>query len=159
MKKSDFFSRILPVLMLFMTIAINAFGAKPAKQQYYEIKIYRISDKGQEGRVDAYLKEAYLPALHRAGIPVVGVFKPVEADTAFGKLVYVFIPYKTIGQFMQLADKLELNYKTVRHHLKMLTENNIITSTGKNKYGELYFLSNKMEENYHTFQNIWKELK
>ena len=107
MKKSDFFSRILPVLMLFMTIAINAFGAKPAKQQYYEIKIYRISDKGQEGRVDAYLKEAYLPALHRAGIPVVGVFKPVEADTAFGKLVYVFIPYKTIGQFMQLADKLE----------------------------------------------------
>jgi len=94
MKKSDFFSRILPVLMLFMTIAINAFGAKPAKQQYYEIKIYRISDKGQEGRVDAYLKEAYLPALHRAGIPVVGVFKPVEADTAFGKLVYVFIPYR-----------------------------------------------------------------
>ena len=59
----------------------------------------------------------------------------------------------------QLADKLELNYKTVRHHLKMLTENNIITSTGKNKYGELYFLSSKMEENYHTFQNIWKELK
>ena len=107
MKKSDFFSRILPVLMLFMTIAINAFGAKPAKQQYYEIKIYRISDKAQEGRVDAYLKEAYLPALHRNGIPVVGVFKPVEADTAFGKLIYVFIPYKTIDQYMQLADKLD----------------------------------------------------
>src|ERR1035437_4758395 len=107
MKKSNFFYRILPALLLFMTIAISAPGAGPEKQQYYEIKIYRIADKTQEGRVDTYLKEAYLPALHRAGIPIVGVFKPVEADTAFGKLVYVFIPYKTIDQFMQLADKLE----------------------------------------------------
>ena len=51
----------------------------------------------------------------------------------------------------QLAEKLDLNYKTVRHHLK-------ITSTGKNKYGELYFLSTKMEENYDIFREIWKEL-
>ena len=53
--------------------------------------------------MDAYLKDAYLPALHRAGIPVVGVFKPVEADTAFGKLVYVFIPFKTVDQFIQAS--------------------------------------------------------
>src|SRR5665647_2979798 len=98
MKKSNFFYRILPVLMLLMTFAISALGSGPAKQQYYEIKIYHITDKTQEGKVDAYLKEAYLPALHRAGIPIVGVFKPVEADTAFGKLVYVFIPFKTIEQ-------------------------------------------------------------
>jgi hypothetical protein len=107
MEKSNLFTRILPVLILFMIVTINASGAGQAKQQYYEIKIYRISDKTQEGRVDAYLKEAYLPALHRAGIPVVGVFKPFEADTAFGKFIYVFIPYKTVDQFMQLADKLE----------------------------------------------------
>ena len=31
----------------------------------------------------------------------------------------------------QLADRLELNYKTVRYHLKKLTENNIITSRTK----------------------------
>ncbi len=106
MKKSNLFYRILPVLMLLMTFAISALGAGPAKQQYYEIKIYHVTDKTQEGKVDAYLKEAYLPALHRAGIPIVGVFKPVEADTAFGKLIYVLIPLKTIDQFMQLADQL-----------------------------------------------------
>ena len=56
--------------------------------------------------IDSYLKDAYLPALHRAGIPVVGVFKPVEADTAFGKLVYVFIPFTTVEQFAKLPDQL-----------------------------------------------------
>jgi predicted ArsR family transcriptional regulator len=59
----------------------------------------------------------------------------------------------------QLSETLNLNYKTVRHHIKVLEENNVITSTGKNKYGEMYFLTDKMEENYDTFQEIWGELK
>lgn len=58
----------------------------------------------------------------------------------------------------QLSEKLDLNYKTVRHHLKILNENNMITSTGKNKYGELYFLSKEMEDNYEIFRDLWKEL-
>ena len=107
MKKSNLFYRLMPILILLMTVAISALGAGPTKQQYYEIKIYHITDKTQEGKVDIYLKEAYLPALHRAGIPIVGVFKPVEADTAFGKIIYVFIPFKTVDQFMQLAEQLQ----------------------------------------------------
>jgi DNA-binding transcriptional ArsR family regulator len=59
----------------------------------------------------------------------------------------------------QLAEKLGLNYKTVRHHLKILEENKMITSTGKNKYGELYFLSTEMEDNYEIFKDLWQELK
>ena len=59
----------------------------------------------------------------------------------------------------QLSEVLNLNYKTVRHHIKVLAENNVITSPGKRKYGEMYFLTDKMEENFDTFQEIWKELK
>lgn len=58
----------------------------------------------------------------------------------------------------QLAEELDLNYKTVRHHLKVLDENNVITSSGK-KYGELYFLSDKMTNNYDVFNEIWDKLK
>ena len=58
----------------------------------------------------------------------------------------------------QLAEKLDLNYKTIRHYLKVLEENDVITSSGKHKYGELYFLSHKMEENYDIFHEIWREL-
>jgi len=97
----------LVLMLAIMGISFGKSTAAPAKQQYFEIKIYRLSDKTQESRVDAYLKDAYLPALHRAGIAKVAVFKPmIEKDTAFGKLVYVFIPYKSIDQFLQLADVL-----------------------------------------------------
>ena len=106
MKKSKILTTTLPALLLFMSVVFNSFGAPKAKQMYYEVKIYRISGPAQEALMDAYLKDAYLPALHRAGIPTVGVFKPIEADTAFGKLVYVFIPFKTMEQYAQLADKL-----------------------------------------------------
>lgn len=59
----------------------------------------------------------------------------------------------------QLAEKLDLNYKTVRHHLNVLNENNVITSSGKQKYGELYFLSEKMMDNYDVFSEIWEQIK
>jgi hypothetical protein len=106
MKKANFIYRIMAVTLLLLSVAFNVIGKDSAKQQYYEIKVYRISDKTQEAKVDGFLKDAYLPALHRAGIPVVGVFKPVEADTAFGKLIYVLIPFKTVDQFMQLPGQL-----------------------------------------------------
>jgi len=109
MKKSKIFNRTLPALLflLFISVAFKSFEAAPAKQEYFEIKIYRVSQKSQEDRLDAYLKDAYLPALHRAGISKVGVFKPIETDTAYGKLIYVFIPFKTIDQFIQLAELLQ----------------------------------------------------
>lgn len=106
MKKQNFIHKILAVTLMLISVVYSGFGKATPKQQYYEIKIYRIADKTQEGKVDTYLKDAYLPALHRAGIPVVGVFKPVEADTTFGKLVYVLIPFNTVEQFMQLPDQL-----------------------------------------------------
>lgn len=56
----------------------------------------------------------------------------------------------------QLAEKLELDYKTVRHHIDVLENNNMVISTGK-KYGALYFLSDKLEENYDSFLKISEE--
>jgi hypothetical protein len=69
---------------------------------YYEIKIYRINSSAQADVTDKYLKDAFIPAMHRAGIAKVGVFKPVETDTAYGKLIYVFIPYKNYDQYFSL---------------------------------------------------------
>ena len=57
----------------------------------------------------------------------------------------------------QLAEKLDLDYKTVRHHIKVMEDNQIITSTGE-KYGTMYFLSPQMDENYKLFEDIWNKL-
>jgi len=57
----------------------------------------------------------------------------------------------------QLAELLDLDYKTIKHHLKVLEENNVITSGGK-QYGAVYFLSNNMEHNYDVFIDIWEQI-
>jgi len=62
----------------------------------------------------------------------------------------------------QLANLLEMDYRTIRHHLKVLEKNRIITSAG-DRYGLTYFLSPEMEENYALFEEIlnrfWKKEK
>lgn len=78
-----------------------------AKQMYYEVKIYRVSTPAQSSLTDKYLKEAFIPALHRSNIKNIGVFKPVESDTAFGKIIYVLIPYQTPDQYFNLVTALE----------------------------------------------------
>ena len=58
----------------------------------------------------------------------------------------------------QIAEKLNLDYKTVRHHIKVLEDNNIIVSSG-DKYGTLYFLSDDMENSVDVFDEIWNSIK
>jgi len=58
----------------------------------------------------------------------------------------------------KLAEKLSLDYKTIRHHIDVLKDNNLVKSTGE-KYGALYFLSDEMEKNYDVFLEIWEEFK
>lgn len=89
------------------TIHSFAFSAPP-KREFYEIRIYHVKSSDQESRVEKYLKDAYLPAVHRLGIKTVGVFKPVAADTAsFGKLVYVLTPLKSLDQLLTLPKQLD----------------------------------------------------
>jgi DNA-binding transcriptional ArsR family regulator len=62
----------------------------------------------------------------------------------------------------QLANVLKMDYRTIRHHLKILQKNRLITSAGEG-YGTTYFLAPTMEENYALFEEIlnriWKKEK
>lgn len=80
-------------------------SAKAADGYYYQLKIYHLKNQAQEDRVDNYLQNAYLPALHRLGIKNIGVFKPVMADTS-GKKVYVLVPFKTWAQIKKTDQQL-----------------------------------------------------
>jgi hypothetical protein len=106
MKKSNLSTLVIRAMFLLFLAAVSfrSFGAP--KQEYYEIRIYHVWG-GQEGKVEAFLKDAYLPALHRAGIPKAGVFKPVETDMESGKLIFLFVPYKTSEEYMNLLEVLE----------------------------------------------------
>lgn len=57
----------------------------------------------------------------------------------------------------QLATLLQMDYKTMRHHLEVLEKNKILTSVG-DRYGATYFLSQVMEDNYFLFEAIVKKI-
>lgn len=55
----------------------------------------------------------------------------------------------------QIAKKLNLDYKTVTHHLDLLKENGVLTTMGEG-YGKTYFLTDQMEDNQDILEEIMK---
>jgi len=53
----------------------------------------------------------------------------------------------------QLSKELDLNYKTVQHHLEILEENTIVTTQGDN-YGQMYFLSDRLKNNLDILEEV-----
>ena len=106
-------SEIYPsFFLLFFLCPLFAVFGHQSERDIYELRIYHIENQEQERILDNYLENAFLPALHRAGIKPVGVFKPLLSDKAeAGKKIYVFIPYRNISQYMELPGKLTLDKK------------------------------------------------
>jgi hypothetical protein len=91
--------------LFFLTIMVAGFRAGAAEKYYYQLKVYHFKTQAQADRVEQYLQNAYIPAMHRMGIKEVGVFKPVESDT-LGKRIYVLTPFKTWAQMENSPQKL-----------------------------------------------------
>jgi len=49
-------------------------SAAGAKREYFEIRGYTLKAPAKKALLDAYLRDAAIPALNRAGIKAVGVF-------------------------------------------------------------------------------------
>ena len=94
-------------ILSFIFISFSSPGK--SKKDFYQIKIYNLKTNEQVDAVDRFLKNAYLPALHRAGVSKVGVFKPVVNDTAQVKRIIVFIPFKSLEQWEKLPDVLAMD--------------------------------------------------
>ncbi len=58
----------------------------------------------------------------------------------------------------QLAERLNLDYKAIQHHIAVLEKNNIISRMGE-KYGVLYFISSYLEANFDAFKEITSKIK
>ena len=56
----------------------------------------------------------------------------------------------------QLSEELDLDYKTTRHHLELLCENDVLTTMG-NGYGMTYFLTDRMEANLDVLDRVARE--
>jgi predicted transcriptional regulator len=58
----------------------------------------------------------------------------------------------------QLAKEMNLDYKAITHHIRVLEKNNIITKVGE-KYGVTFFISNFLEVNMESYNEIAQKLE
>ena len=93
---------VIILVLLFAAVQfVNAAG-----HDFYQIQVFRLNSKAQETRTDNFLKMAYLPALHRAGIKTAVVFKPIASDTISGNQIIVWLPLTSPDQLDKLQSTL-----------------------------------------------------
>lgn len=98
------------LLFIIITLPIHC-NAIARQREFYAIKIYHLKNHTQHEQTSHYLKEAYLPALHRMGIKHVGVFEPADDDSSYGRRIYVLIPFQSLTALTSLDQQLEKDQK------------------------------------------------
>jgi hypothetical protein len=104
----------IALIITFLVAFSSASFAQKSKREFYQLKVYTLASDAQEKVVDKYLKDAFIPALHRANIKSVGVFKTKLSETDTVRKVYVLIPFPSYDQFSALANTLskDAQYQT-----------------------------------------------
>ena len=78
--------------------------AAAASPEVYELRTYRLLHGPMKERLDAYLKDAFIPAARRAGCGPVGVF--TVAIGSGSPSVHVLVSYASIADFVALPGRL-----------------------------------------------------
>ncbi|UCS92617.1 NIPSNAP family protein [Echinicola marina] len=95
-------------IFLLLLNVFSVFAQKGHDRSIFEIKIYHISSPDQEKSIDQFLEKAYIPAMHDKGIKHIGVFKPIASDELNGKRIYVFTPYSSANEYMDISSNFHL---------------------------------------------------
>jgi predicted transcriptional regulator len=97
----------------------------------------------------------------------------VNPDPAFRRLVFFLLAGSRGGfnrlriiQYLKdnpsnanlISTELKLDYKTVRHHLKVLEQNSLIVESQKGAYGSSYFVSDYLQTQYAMVEEIWAKV-
>src|SRR5690349_13080489 len=94
--------RSLMLLFLLLLAQASAFSQNKGKREFYQLVVYHYNTPDQETALDQYLEKAYLPALHRLQFPKIGVFKPIQNDTASDKRIYVLVPFRSLDELIKI---------------------------------------------------------
>ena len=104
---------LLLVLLMALNACENASTAPSndssetsESRQFFQLKTYSFASESQLAITDAYLKEAFIPAMNRLGLGPIGVFKnrPDEKDSTLK--THVLISFDDIEAFLSYESKL-----------------------------------------------------
>lgn len=85
-----------------MRATMAAQAQRGPARDYFELRRYEIETEAQKGGMDAFLRDAAIPALNRIGIDSVGVFYPWEGFSP----IYVLLRHKSLVSFATLTQRL-----------------------------------------------------
>ena len=106
MKK--YFFVFAPVLISLTFIITSSFRMpdKTPASDYYQLTIYHCKSAEQIMLINDYLKNIYVPALHKNGLTNIGVFSAIENDTVADKRMYLLIPFSSLQKFETFTNAL-----------------------------------------------------
>lgn len=118
MKRREFVKTSLAVSTLAglgtASLAAAAERGRGGKEEYYELRVYRLKSGAKPGLLDAYLEQAAIPGWNRLGIKPVGVFAqqertgaPAASEVRDASSVLVLIPYPSIELFATADARLD----------------------------------------------------
>lgn len=100
MTRSTFLKSTLAASAIVGTSGIpNAEAAENESRDYVEIRKYTLKSAEMQAVLEAYLRDAAIPALNRLGVSKVGVFLPEKAEAGAPPVVYVVLRHATLESF------------------------------------------------------------
>jgi hypothetical protein len=97
---------ILLLSFLFLFNSSFTTAGNPPAGEYYQLTTYHCKSADQLTVTNSYLKNTWLPALHKSGLTKIGVFSSVDNDTATDKRLYVLIPFASLQKYEALVSAL-----------------------------------------------------
>jgi NIPSNAP len=95
------------IIHLICILLISVSGSSAlAQTEIYEITVYNLKSQQQIDATDQFLKNARLPAMHRLGVHMIGVFKPITNDTASIKRIFLIVPYGSLDAWYKMKQSL-----------------------------------------------------
>ena len=116
MKITTYIKTSLSTIVLM--VMVNSSQSQADQREFYQLKTYTLGNEKQENITDAYLRDAYLPALKRMKIRDVGVFKMHPSKYFPTNKIFVLIPFSSLDQLYTIEAKLA----TDKDYLKAGTE-------------------------------------
>ncbi len=105
MKRRDFIAATaLAGAVPLSTIATAAAQRGKAEPEYYEFRKYYLLSRGRRRSLDAFLRDAAIPAWNRHGIEPVGVFNVMYGPNR--PTIYVLLPHKSLESFATADERL-----------------------------------------------------
>ena len=92
------------IFLMIVITSVTSAEHHDGDKQFVELRYYEFKSVDTAKQADAYLVDALIPALNRAGSKTVGVFREVQEQEQPMRLVA--IPHDTIGSFASLGKKL-----------------------------------------------------